>query len=152
MDNANIPDLLQFCQKDFNKVLNGIERFVKDVLNGSNPIQKLMISEKIQQLNRLCNFSKKEKTKSIASKVDVSINVPDEIWLKIMSYLNCKDIFLGFGKVSKHFNNLIHDPTAIKSIEFNTILLSARRALLYLVFFSSFSSFPYHFNFQGSST
>ena len=36
----------------------------------------------------------------------------------------------------------------------NWEFLSARRALLYLVFFSSssFSSFPYHFNFQGSST
>ena len=93
------------------------------MLNGHNPIQKLQISEKIQQLNRLCNFSKKEKNKSITSKVDVSRNVPDEIWLKIMSYLKCKDVFHGFGKVSKHFNNLIHDPTAIKSIEFNRIWL-----------------------------
>ena len=79
MDNANIPDLLQFCQKDFNKTIYGIEKFVRDVLNGHNLMQKRKISEKIQQLNRLCNFSKKEKTKSIASKVDVLINVPDEI-------------------------------------------------------------------------
>ena len=123
MDTLDIPDWLQFCQNDFNKTLNGIEKFVKDVLNGHNPIQKLKISEKIQQLNRLCNFSKKEKTKSITSKVDVSRNVPDEIWLKVMSYLKCKDVFLGFGKVSKRFNSLIHDPTAIKSVDFRGIVL-----------------------------
>ena len=89
------------------------------MLYGNNPIQKLKISDKIQQLNRLCHFSKKEKTKTIALKTDVSRNVPDEIWLKIISFLKCKDVFLGFGQVCKRFNNLIHDPTAIKSVEFD---------------------------------
>ena len=34
MDNSRIPDLLQLYQNDVNKTLYGIEKFVKEVLNG----------------------------------------------------------------------------------------------------------------------
>ena len=47
MDNSRIPDLLQICQNDFNKTLYGVEKFVKEVLNGRNSCEKLKISEKI---------------------------------------------------------------------------------------------------------
>ena len=115
---SQIPDLLHLCQNDFNSTLNGIDKFVRDILAGGNSHQKLKMCEKMNLLNQVCQFSKKQTTKSIASKVDVTVNVPNELWLKIISYLKCKDIFLGFGQVSKRFNELIHDPTAIKSFEF----------------------------------
>ena len=50
-------------------------------------------------------------------KTNVCGSVPNEIWMKIIGYLKCEDIFLGFGRVCKRFNDLTHDPTAIKSFE-----------------------------------
>ena len=119
MDISGIPDLLQICQNDFNKTLYGIEKFVKGVLNGNNPHSKLKISEKIQQLNQLCHFSRKQETISILSETDVSGSIPNEIWMKVIGYLKCKDVFLGFGLVCKRFNDLTNDPMAIKSFELN---------------------------------
>ena len=118
MNISGIPDILQLCQNDFNKTLYGIEKFVKDVLNGRNSYKKRKISEKIHQLDQLCHFSKKRKAESEA---EVTGNVPNEIWLKIIGYLKCKDVFLGFGQVCKHFNDLTHDPMAIKTLELNGI-------------------------------
>ena len=118
MDNSRIPDLLQLCQNDFNKTLYGVDKFVKEVLNGRNSYEKRKISEKIHQLYELCRSSKKRKVESILSKTDVTGKVPNEIWMKIIGYLKTKDVFLGFGQVSKRFNDLTHDPTAIKSFEF----------------------------------
>ena len=58
------------------------------------------------QTNMMCSGSTK-------------INVPDEIWLKIMSYLGNKTIFSNLSLVNKHFNSLTHDSRVIKS--FNLI-------------------------------
>ena len=57
---------------DFNNTLNEFDKFVKEVLNGSNSHQKLKISEKIHQLNQLCHFSKQRETESILSKTNVT--------------------------------------------------------------------------------
>ena len=119
MDISGIPDLLQLCQNDIDKTLYGIEKFVKEVLNGNNPQSKLKISEKIHQLNQLCHFSRKQETISISSETDVSGSIPNEIWMKVIGYLKCKDVFHGFGLVCKRFNDLTHDPMAVKSFELN---------------------------------
>ena len=118
MDNSRIPDLLQLCQNDFNKTLYGVDKFVKEVLNGRNSYEKRKISGKIHQLDQLCHFSKKRKAESES---DVTGNVPNEIWLKIIGYLKCKDIFLGIGQVCKRFNDLTHEPMAIKFFELDGI-------------------------------
>ena len=110
---------------DFTNTLNAFDKFVKEVLNGRNSFEKRKLSEKIHQLNQLCHVSKKRKTESILSKTDVTGNVPNEIWLKVISYLKCKDIFLGFGQVCTRFNDLTHEPTAIKFFELNEKILSA---------------------------
>ena len=103
---------------DFNNTLNTIDKFVKEVLNGRNSFEEQKLSEKILQLNQLCYVSKKRNAESILSKTDVTGNVPNEIWMKIIGYLKTEDVFLGFGQVCKRFNDLTHDPTAIKSFEF----------------------------------
>ena len=77
---------------DFNNTLNAFDKFVKEVLNGRNSYEKRKLSEKIHQLNQLCHVSKKRKTESILSKTDVTGNVPNEIWMKIIGYLKTKDI------------------------------------------------------------
>ena len=126
MDISRIPDLLQLYQNDVNKTLYGIEKFVKEVLNGSNAHEKLEVSEKIHQLNQLCFNAKKKTLKPTNPKTNICGSVPNEIWIKIIRYLKCKDIFLGFSQVCKRFNALAHDPMAIKSFELlNEKILSA---------------------------
>ena len=66
---------------DFNTTLNAFEKFVKEVLNRRNSFEEQKLSEKIHQLNQLCNVSKKRKAESILSKTDVTGNVPNEIWM-----------------------------------------------------------------------
>ena len=46
------------------------------------------------------NQSKKPKMELVLT------NVPNEMWIKVLTYLPTKDIFGGFAQVSKHFNNL----------------------------------------------
>jgi hypothetical protein len=36
-------------------------------------------------------------------------NLPNELWLHILSYLNIVDIFRAFHRLNKRFNNLIYD-------------------------------------------
>ena len=74
---------------DINNTLNAFEKFVKEVLNGRNSFEEQKLSEKILQLNQLCYVSKKRNAESILSKTDVTGNVPNEIWLKIIGYLKC---------------------------------------------------------------
>ena len=45
-----------------------------------------------------------------------NIQLPNEIWLKIMNYLKTKDVFGNFALVCKSFNNLTMDHGAIKHI------------------------------------
>ena len=45
-----------------------------------------------------------------------NIQLPNEIWLKIMNYLKTKDVFGNFALVCKSFNNLTMDLGAIKHI------------------------------------
>ena len=46
---------------------------------------------------------------------------PDEVWLKIITYLKTKDMFQNFGLVCKHFQNLTLDVSAIKYLELKTL-------------------------------
>ena len=48
-------------------------------------------------------------------------DVPNEIWLKIMSYLKFSDVLKNFNLVCKHFNNLSLDSSAIKYIQLKGI-------------------------------
>ena len=91
---------------DFNNTLNAFDKFVKEVLNGKNSHEKRKLSEKINQLNQLCHVSKKRKAESILSETYVTGNVPNEIWLKIISYLKCTLVHFEFksGKNSDHRN------------------------------------------------
>ena len=52
-----------------------------------------------------------------------ALKLPNEMWMKILSYLKNKDIFGNFALVSKHFRALTLDPSTVKflSVEDNSI-------------------------------
>ena len=51
-------------------------------------------------------------------------SVPDEIWLKILNYLDQKTIFANFALVCKRFHNLTLDSSAVKHLNFSYISTS----------------------------
>ena len=46
-------------------------------------------------------------------------DLPNEIWLKIMSYLSTFDLLRNVAQVSKKFNQLSKDPYLIRKIQLN---------------------------------
>ena len=57
--------------------------------------------------------------------------LPNEIWMKIMSYLKNEDIFGSFAIVSKHFNAMTLDPCAIKYLHLRDIKDKTKSKELY---------------------
>ena len=88
-NNPNKKKMLWFHFQKLMNILNLNEDTTKqqkrpqNVENDSNNSKKL----KVEHLPGLSRF-------------------PDEMWLKILTYLSAKDIFGSFAYVSKHFSNL----------------------------------------------
>ena len=47
--------------------------------------------------------------KNIKLDLEQKVTLPDELWLKIFSFLKTKDLFLQIALVCNHFNNLTLD-------------------------------------------
>ena len=45
------------------------------------------------------------------------LELPNEIWLEIMSYLSTSDVLINVAQVSKRFQELSEDPNVIRKIE-----------------------------------
>ena len=114
---------------DFKNFSDNFYKFTKDIFDGSDEktklelvkgMQTLMIQHKHpilikrQMVVPRIDFEA-EKIKSTASKL------PNEMWLKIMSYLKNKDIFKSFALVNKHFHALTLDPSTVKYLELEDI-------------------------------
>ena len=54
------------------------------------------------------------------TKVDSS-KLPNELWMKILTYLPTRDIFATFALVNKHFHRLTLDPRSIKYLQIRDI-------------------------------
>ena len=50
------------------------------------------------------------------------VNLPNELWIKILSYMETKDVFGCFAQINKRFNQLVKDPSALKSLQVKDIL------------------------------
>ena len=109
------PDFLKSC--DFELALKVMDKFVENVLVGTDKHQKTRLLEKFKRYQELSELLVKEEENDIQNQNNTEINVPDEIWLKIMRFLNYKDVFQNLCLVNKHFSNLTHDSSAIKSID-----------------------------------
>ena len=59
--------------------------------------------------------------KNINLDLEQKITLPDELWLKIMSYLESKDLFLKVALVCKHFRNLTYGGDSVKFLEVRKI-------------------------------
>ena len=87
-------------QNDFDLKLNIMDKFVKGVLIGNDKHQKSKMVVKLQRYLEMAQLLVRNQgafQDQIQSKNNKNVPLPDEIWLKIMTYLNIKDLF---GSVS----------------------------------------------------
>ena len=109
-------------QEMFQNHVETFEKFVNDAVSGMDQNQKSLFLEKCQDFVSFCNESKKrplEHTKLISKEKKIKIEIPDEIWLKIIGFMDAEDVFSRFALVCKRFKSLTSDPTAIKRLFIN---------------------------------
>ena len=120
------------------------ENFVQNVFDGDDESQKRYLFEKLKNLPEMykpSRISVKRKAETHAMDIvdlteETSVQIiptkklkvspqsprfPDEIWLKIIGFLETKDVFGGFALTCKHFNNLSKDTRAIKFLTLKRI-------------------------------
>ena len=112
------PNSFSIEQNNFDWFLNAMDRFVKGVLVGTNKNHKRRMIEKLQNYVEMAELLEDHFQNQISTR---KIQVPDEIWLRIMKFLNYKDLFMNVSLVSKHFCKLTHDSSIVKSIHLKKI-------------------------------
>ena len=109
------PDFLKSC--DFEMALKVMDKFVENVLIGSDKHQKMKLVERFKTYQAFYELLTMKEKIIFQNQSNTTIDVPDEIWLKIMRYLDYKDVFENVSLVNKHFHNLTHDSSVIRSID-----------------------------------
>ena len=59
--------------------------------------------------------------KNFKPDLEQKVTLPDEVWLKIMSYIKTKDLYHNVALVCKHFHNISEDGDAVKFLEVTNI-------------------------------
>ena len=86
------------CQCEFDTTTKMLQDFVKNVSEGSNEHQKVRLKDILQYcIELLPSKSKKRRLLDQESRNSLDLILPNEIWLKIMTYLENKDIFTRCG-------------------------------------------------------
>ena len=138
-------DLLKLFQNDFGLIMNSISDFVNNVFEGSNEEQKKDLCKNLHSYVQKCHCSEVsrrsnvddhqplvEMKKSMKRPAEVGIEscgkrakidsrrrieLPSEIWLKIINYMETKDLFLNFSFVCKFFNSLSKNFKALEYLQ-----------------------------------
>ena len=111
---------------NFQVCIDNFKKFVNKVFSGSDQAQKAILLEECQNVVKVGQESKNnsmEAMELIREEATNKAELPNEIWLKIIGFLETKDVFGNFALVCKSFNSLTLQPTAIKrlSIDFKNI-------------------------------
>ena len=81
-------------------------------------IQKISKNIEAQKAERISEIGKPklkvEKRKNVQKQCS---DLPYEIWLKILNFMNSKDIFTNFARVSKNFHILTLDPSSVRVLD-----------------------------------
>ena len=84
--------------------------------------QKIVIENQEAEIEQLVQEQRKNLELSATETKTKNVSVPElpnEIWLEIMSYLSTKDVLRNVAQVSKWFHKLSKDPHVIRKIEFD---------------------------------
>ena len=113
-------------KKDFDKAIDEFCKFSKDVFAGSDENRKLQLLDGMKSLMNPKSSVKRPievaDNDSEAKRLKLTaFELPNEMWMKIMSHLKNKDIFKSFALVNKHFHALTLDPSTVKYLELEDI-------------------------------
>ena len=108
--------------ESFDLALDTIETFAKEIFSGKDEIQKLKLSQRLKNLLHLNDI---EKSTELMQNLEVNaprkVELPDEIWLKMIQNLPTKDLFANFSLSCKKFHNLSQDSSAVKYLHVKNI-------------------------------
>ena len=129
----------------FDKTIQDFEKFAREIFIGGNEIEKTKLHKKLEEFmtfkehykkkhdsEKLENILTQSRKRQVVSPGHLNakkkksdplrlFELPNEIWLKIMSHLKTSDLLKRLNLVCKHFNSLSLDSSAIKHIEFRKI-------------------------------
>ena len=89
----------EVCQCEFDKTTKLLQEFVQNVSKGNNERRKLRLKDILRDCIELLPSNSK-KTPVIVQKQETHsklLKLPNEIWMKIMTYLENKDLFSRCG-------------------------------------------------------
>ena len=121
---------------DFDNAADEIYKFSKEVFAGNDEKKKSHLLESIKYLMNP-NSSLKRPLEDVdidseAKRIKLMApKVPNEIWMKIMSYLKTRDMFGKFALVNKHFHGLTLDPSAVKYLHIAEVRNKTRSKVLF---------------------
>ena len=132
---------------DFDSCIGYFEKFVKHTVSGCENVKKESLEKKLQQFLDMTTsaIDKSENSRkrlqpqitenSIEKKTPkIGVDLPNEIWAKIMNYLPTKNIFNSFGLVCKRFYDLTSETRylEIKGIDYVRHLEESKKKVLIL--------------------
>ena len=109
-------------QEDFQLCTGNFQKFVNKVFSGSDQAQKAILLNECQNFVIVGQESKNnsmEPMEVIPYEGTNKAELPNEIWLKIIGFLETKNVFGNVALVCKSFNSLTLQPTAIKRLSFD---------------------------------
>ena len=128
---------LQNCQNTLDIALECLGNFVKDSVQEKGEKKEELLTfinnsaEKLQNFSEMLaeepnnNSSKKRPLETSEQVPDKKLKpspsplmeLPNEIWMKILSFLPTYDILMNFNLTCKHFHSLATNPCVIKSLD-----------------------------------
>ena len=84
-------------------------------------LKKANFLQRYENFKETCEIGPEYDVSSKKLKLEKRVAMPNEIWMKIMTYLPCKEFFGSFALVNKHFHELTLDPSALKYLQVGDI-------------------------------
>ena len=149
MSSKSQLDLMSIFQQNQESVLKGIQKFAKDIFVGNDEEAKKKLCKNLHEITKICHcsndfqksknqpllsrkrFEKFENEPQIAKKKKLECKkLPNELWLKIMNYLNTKDLMTNMALVCKTFNSLTKDVNYLELKEITELKFESAIKLL----------------------
>ena len=111
---------------NFQSKLEEFAVFTEAVFQGDNESYKAQLLGKVghffrKRINSCLPINKLGFLNKKARKQKVKIDLPDELWIKILGYMKIRDVFQNFALTCKRFNNLSLDSSIIKSLHLSHV-------------------------------
>ena len=120
MSNSKISISSQDLVDDF-------ENLVQQEFSNAVENEKANFLQKFEHFKEICERkgpienSKNGFAMNKKFELEKKVEFPNEIWLKIITFLPCKEFFGSFALVNKHFHSLTLDHSALKYLQIGEI-------------------------------